>query len=119
MKSGLVDRTPDSKSAGRRRFWSSDEKRRMVAESFAPVASVSKVAQRYDAVAFVHEHIEPAVNRRRRAVQVGRIELVGQRPRARKRMELSSAFTRRRSRSSVVSLSGKRSMARSPSCRPI
>jgi transposase len=29
------------------RFWSSDEKRRMVAESFAPGASASKVAQRY------------------------------------------------------------------------
>lgn len=47
MKTGLVDRTADSKSAGRRRFWSSDEKRRMIAESFAPGASVSKVAQRY------------------------------------------------------------------------
>jgi transposase len=47
MKIGLVDRTADSKSAGRRRFWSSDEKRRMIAESFAPGASVSKVAQRY------------------------------------------------------------------------
>ena len=30
-----------------RRFWSSEEKRRMVAESFTPGASVSKVAQRY------------------------------------------------------------------------
>jgi transposase-like protein len=29
------------------RFWSSDEKRRMVAESFALGASVLKVAQRY------------------------------------------------------------------------
>jgi transposase len=47
MKTGLVDRTADSKSAGRRRFVSSDEKRRMIAESFAPGASVSKVAQRY------------------------------------------------------------------------
>ena len=47
MKMGLVDRTANSKSAGRRRFWSSDEKRRMIAESFAPGASVSKVAQRY------------------------------------------------------------------------
>jgi transposase len=47
MKTGLVDRTVDSKSADRRRFWSSDEKRRMVAESFAPGASVSKLAQRY------------------------------------------------------------------------
>jgi transposase-like protein len=47
MKSGLLDRTANSKSAGRRRFWSSDEKRRMVAESLGPGASVSKVAQRY------------------------------------------------------------------------
>jgi transposase len=47
MKTGLVYRTADSKSAGPRRFWSSDEKRRMIAESFAPGASVSKVAQRY------------------------------------------------------------------------
>jgi transposase-like protein len=30
-----------------RRFWSAAEKRRMVAESFAPGASVSTVAQRY------------------------------------------------------------------------
>src|ERR1700679_2117111 len=43
MKSDL----PDRNGALRRRFWSSDEKRRMVAESFAPGASVSKVAQRY------------------------------------------------------------------------
>lgn len=37
----------DSERIRRRRFWSSDEKRRIVAESFAPGASVSKVAQRY------------------------------------------------------------------------
>jgi transposase len=43
MKSDL----PDQNRARRRRFWSSDEKRRMVAESFAPGASVSEVAQRY------------------------------------------------------------------------
>ena len=36
-----------TRSAGQRRFWSSEEKRRMVAESFAPGASVSKVAERY------------------------------------------------------------------------
>jgi transposase len=47
MRSGLVDRTADSNSAGRRRFWSCDEKRRLVAESFAPGASVSKVALHY------------------------------------------------------------------------
>ena len=43
MKSDL----PDRNGARRRRFWSSDEKRRMVAESFTPGASVSEVAQRY------------------------------------------------------------------------
>ena len=43
MKSDL----PDRNGARRRRFWSSDEKRRMVAESFARGASVSEVAQRY------------------------------------------------------------------------
>ena len=36
-----------TRSARQRRFWSSEEKRRIVAESFAPGASVSKVAQRY------------------------------------------------------------------------
>jgi transposase len=35
------------RAAHQRRFWSSEEKRRMVAESFTPGASVSKVAQRY------------------------------------------------------------------------
>jgi len=47
MKPGLVDRATNAKGPSRRRFWSSDEKRRMVAESLAPGASVSKVAQRY------------------------------------------------------------------------
>jgi transposase len=47
MKSGLVDRALNPKSGSGRRFWSSDEKRRMVAESLGPGASVSKVAQRY------------------------------------------------------------------------
>jgi transposase len=32
---------------GQRRFWSAEQKRRMVAESLAPGASASKVAQRY------------------------------------------------------------------------
>jgi transposase len=47
MQSGLVDRASNPKSGSRRRFWSSVEKRRMVAESLPPGASVSKVAQRY------------------------------------------------------------------------
>jgi len=37
----------EEQGARSRRFWSNDEKRRMVAESLAPGASVSKVAQRY------------------------------------------------------------------------
>jgi transposase len=47
MKPGLAGQAANAKGSHRRRFWSSDEKRRMVAESFAPGASVSKVAQRY------------------------------------------------------------------------
>jgi transposase-like protein len=47
MRSGLADQVANSKGARRRRFWSSDEKRRMVAESFTPGSSVSKVDQRY------------------------------------------------------------------------
>ena len=45
MKPGLAGQAANPN--GSRRFWSSDEKRRMVAESFAPGASVSTVAQRY------------------------------------------------------------------------
>ena len=47
MKLGLAGQATNPKGARRRRFWSSDEKRRMVAESFTPGASVSKVAPRY------------------------------------------------------------------------
>ena len=47
MKLGLAGQAANPKGARRRRFWSSDEKRRMVAESFTPGASVSKVAPRY------------------------------------------------------------------------
>ena len=39
--------TLEERGARRRRFWSSDDKRRMIGETFAPGASVSKVAQRY------------------------------------------------------------------------
>lgn len=41
------DHPADLKGARQRRFWSAEEKRRMVTETFAPGASVSKVAQRY------------------------------------------------------------------------
>ena len=47
MKLGLADQFAQAKSGRRRRFWSAEEKRRMVAESFMPGASVSKVAQRH------------------------------------------------------------------------
>src|SRR5271154_5145231 len=47
MKPDLWARSLEGSGARRRRSWSSDEKRRMVAESLEPGASVSKVAQRY------------------------------------------------------------------------
>src|SRR5271169_5156150 len=47
MKPDLSARSSEVRGARRRRFWSSDEKRRMVAESLEPGASVSRVAQRY------------------------------------------------------------------------
>ena len=47
MKPSLVDRATNRNETRRRRFWSADEKRRMIDESLAPGASVSKVAQRY------------------------------------------------------------------------
>jgi transposase len=46
MKSDAADQALNPRETRRRRFWSEDEKRRMVAESLAPGASVSKVAQR-------------------------------------------------------------------------
>ena len=47
MKPNLADRATNPIGVRRRRFWSADEKQRMVGESLAPGASVSKVAQRY------------------------------------------------------------------------
>jgi transposase len=47
MKQDEADQPAKVDGARQRRFWSAEEKRRMVAESFAPRASVSKVAQRY------------------------------------------------------------------------
>lgn len=41
------DHHSDLKVARQRRFWPEEDKRRIVAESFAPGASVSRVAQRY------------------------------------------------------------------------
>jgi transposase len=48
MKPELSAESSEERGERRRRFWSSDVKRRMVAESLEPGASVSKVAQRYD-----------------------------------------------------------------------
>ncbi len=47
MNRDLADRATNPTGLRRRRFWSSDEKLRIVAESTAPGASVSKVAQRH------------------------------------------------------------------------
>jgi transposase len=47
MKPELSAGSSEERGARRRRFWSSDEKRRMVAESVKPGASVAMVAQRY------------------------------------------------------------------------
>jgi transposase len=47
MKPGLADQAASPKSARLRRFWSAEEKRRIVAESFTPGARASKVAQRH------------------------------------------------------------------------
>jgi transposase len=41
------DQAANSRATRQRRFWSAEEKRRIVAESFSRGASVSKVAQRY------------------------------------------------------------------------
>ena len=47
MKLDQADQAANPRASRQRRFWSSEEKRRMIAESFTPGASVSKVAQRY------------------------------------------------------------------------
>jgi transposase-like protein len=46
-EAGSVGSAANRRAARQRRFWSAEEKRRIVAESFTPGASVSKVAQRY------------------------------------------------------------------------
>jgi transposase len=47
MKPDQADQAANSRAARQRRFWSAEEKRRIVAESFTPGASMSNVAQRY------------------------------------------------------------------------
>jgi transposase len=46
-EAGSATGSSEARGPRRRRFWSSDEKRRIVAESLEPGASMSKVAQRY------------------------------------------------------------------------
>jgi transposase len=46
MAAGAADQARNPRSLRRRRFWTPDEKQRMVAESLAPCASVATVAQR-------------------------------------------------------------------------
>ena len=57
MNRDLADRATNPTGLRRRRFWSSDEKRRIVAESTAPGASVSKVAQRHGVNANLSVHL--------------------------------------------------------------
>jgi transposase len=76
MKSDLVDQTANLKEVRRRRFWSSDEKRRMIAESFAPGASVSTVAQRYGVNANLLFTWRRRDARKRRERRGGALELV-------------------------------------------
>jgi transposase len=47
MKPEVSAGSSDERGARRRRFWSTDDKRRMIAESLKPGASVAMVAQRY------------------------------------------------------------------------
>jgi len=47
MKPDQADQAANLRASRQRRFWSAEEKRRIVAESFTPGASASKVAQRY------------------------------------------------------------------------
>ena len=47
MMSDVTERSGRTDGRRRRRLWSADEKRVMLAESFAPGASVANVAQRY------------------------------------------------------------------------
>ena len=47
MKPDEASQAENPRAARQRHFWSAEEKRRIVAESFAPGASVSKVAQRH------------------------------------------------------------------------
>jgi transposase len=47
MMSDVVERSGTTDGRRRLRLWSADEKRVMLAETFAPGASVAQVAQRY------------------------------------------------------------------------
>jgi transposase len=47
MQSDVAERSGTTDGRRHRRLWSADEKQAMLAESFAPGASVAQVAQRY------------------------------------------------------------------------
>jgi transposase len=47
MKSDLVGQAPQVSAGRRRRYWPAEEKRKIVAESLAPGASMAEVARRH------------------------------------------------------------------------
>jgi hypothetical protein len=71
MKSGLAGQAANPKGPRRRRFWSSDEKRRMVAESLAPGAKHASrraiAEERRGDYIRLRQFIEPEEFRRRRS----------------------------------------------------
>jgi transposase len=48
VKPDRIDEAPTTVGAHRRRFWSTDEKQKIVAEAMAPGASMAEVARRHD-----------------------------------------------------------------------
>ena len=48
MKPDRIDESPTIVGAQRRRFWSAEEKQKIVAEALAPGASMAEVARRHD-----------------------------------------------------------------------
>jgi transposase len=48
VKPDRIDEAPTTLGAHRRRFWSTDEKQKIVSEAIAPGASMAEVARRHD-----------------------------------------------------------------------
>jgi transposase-like protein len=65
MMSEVAEGSGRADGRRRRRLWSADEKRVMLAESFAPGASVAQVAQRYGVNATLFSHGDVSLRRRR------------------------------------------------------